>query len=222
MALLFHTNRVSPCLKTATKAFLSSTPTSSLLLLRYASTKTRGSSNIITSTTTERLYEWQTRLQKHQEKVNRVRAERLSAENKPQTFTNDNENMESWTRHLNEFDPLSRKNANTKEIFQKLGLDWVDEGMGVDARIGLMADEASKPLFLERGRARKLWFNRPQALNAVTLQMLQSLERVLPKWEHWDLVRGVLWLSRTEASFCAGVDLVGESTRFLSSFFLYF
>lgn len=49
--------------------------------------------------------------------------------------------------------------------------------------------------------------NRPQALNAMTLDMVQSMDRVLQDWETDDAVQAVVLYGAGERGLCAGGDI---------------
>ncbi|HEX2892349.1 enoyl-CoA hydratase/isomerase family protein [Vineibacter terrae] len=51
--------------------------------------------------------------------------------------------------------------------------------------------------------------NRPKALNALTLDMIREMERVLPAWEDDPAVKAVVLRGAGERAFCAGGDVAG-------------
>ncbi len=51
--------------------------------------------------------------------------------------------------------------------------------------------------------------NRPKALNALTLDMIRELDRVLPVWEADPAVKAVVLRGAGERAFCAGGDVAG-------------
>jgi enoyl-CoA hydratase len=62
-------------------------------------------------------------------------------------------------------------------------------------------------LFREEGRAGFITLNRPQALNALTLQMIRDLEAHLHKWIKTPRIYGVIMESSSPKAFCAGGDI---------------
>jgi enoyl-CoA hydratase len=62
-------------------------------------------------------------------------------------------------------------------------------------------------LFERRGAAGIVVLNRPQALNAVTLGMVEALTRQLNEWEHDPAVGRVIVTAAGERAFSAGGDL---------------
>ena len=51
--------------------------------------------------------------------------------------------------------------------------------------------------------------NRPKALNALTLDMIRELERVLPAWEADPAIKAVVLRGAGDRAFCAGGDVAG-------------
>ncbi|KAJ1746375.1 3-hydroxyisobutyryl-CoA hydrolase [Coemansia sp. RSA 990] len=63
---------------------------------------------------------------------------------------------------------------------------------------------------------RTLVLNRPQALNSLTLPMVQTIERHLKNWEHSELCNVVMLRSNSPKAFCAGGDVVQVSREWKS------
>ena len=61
--------------------------------------------------------------------------------------------------------------------------------------------------------------NRPHALNAITLQMINRIQRQLIKWENDDGTQAVLIKGCTPKSFCAGGDLKSRYFEYFKSYF---
>ncbi len=57
------------------------------------------------------------------------------------------------------------------------------------------------------GRAGRITLNRPRALNALTLDMILSIDAALGAWEHDDAIRLVLVDGAGERGLCAGGDI---------------
>ena len=58
-----------------------------------------------------------------------------------------------------------------------------------------------------RGSLGVITLNRPEALNALTLDMIRSIAVTLKRWQHDDAVKAVLFLGAGERAFCAGGDI---------------
>jgi enoyl-CoA hydratase len=58
-----------------------------------------------------------------------------------------------------------------------------------------------------RGASGTVFLNRPQALNAITLNMVRELARALDKWEHDPAVRNVVVTAAAGKAFSAGGDI---------------
>lgn len=52
-----------------------------------------------------------------------------------------------------------------------------------------------------------IYLDRPKVLNALNLEMIESIEKILKKWEDDDQIRAVLFDSLCPKGFCAGGDL---------------
>lgn len=52
-----------------------------------------------------------------------------------------------------------------------------------------------------------IYLDRPKVLNALNLEMIESIEKILKKWEDDDQIRAVLFDSLSPKGFCAGGDL---------------
>lgn len=52
-----------------------------------------------------------------------------------------------------------------------------------------------------------IYLDRPKVLNALNLEMIQSIEKIFKKWEDDDNIRAVLFDSLSPKGFCAGGDL---------------
>lgn len=52
-----------------------------------------------------------------------------------------------------------------------------------------------------------IYLDRPKVLNALNLEMIKSIEKILKKWEDDDQIRAVLFDSLSPKGFCAGGDL---------------
>lgn len=59
---------------------------------------------------------------------------------------------------------------------------------------------------IDRGVGR-IYLNRPKALNALNLEMIQTFSALLDAWRHNPAVEAVLITSTSEKAFCAGGDL---------------
>lgn len=59
----------------------------------------------------------------------------------------------------------------------------------------------------KEGALGHITLNRPKALNALTLEMIRSIDAALTEWEHDDEVRVVLLDGAGERGFCAGGDI---------------
>lgn len=64
-------------------------------------------------------------------------------------------------------------------------------------------------LVQRRGALGHLVLNRPQAMNALTRNMVLTITRALDEWEHDDSVQTVLLTGAGERGLCAGGDIVG-------------
>lgn len=53
-----------------------------------------------------------------------------------------------------------------------------------------------------------IYFNRPEKINALNLEMVRDIKRILEKWEYDDNIRAVLLDSKSDKGFCSGGDLV--------------
>jgi enoyl-CoA hydratase len=62
-------------------------------------------------------------------------------------------------------------------------------------------------LFEVSGRAGVITLNRPQALNALTLSMVEEMSAALRRWEGDDAVRHVVIRASGDKAFCAGGDI---------------
>lgn len=60
-----------------------------------------------------------------------------------------------------------------------------------------------------RGALGHLTLNRPNAMNALTRRMVNTIARALDEWEHDDAVQTVLLTGAGERGLCAGGDIVG-------------
>jgi len=148
----------------------------------------------------DRNKKWLHRVTRHYQLIDEHKIEAEEIEKRiPKPYTD----LAAWEKLLHNWQP--EQETSVDEMFQKVGLDWNDPSIAIDSRYS--DEELAKPLKLERGRVRKLSFNNPQVMSSVDLEMIRSLETHLPKWEHWDTVRGILWLSRHESVFSAGADL---------------
>lgn len=71
-------------------------------------------------------------------------------------------------------------------------------------------ENAGEPVLVERrGRLGHVILNRPQAMNALTRGMVNTIARVLDDWEADDGVGTVLISGAGERGLCAGGDIVG-------------
>lgn len=72
-----------------------------------------------------------------------------------------------------------------------------------------MAQEMTEPetLFEERGQAGLITLNRPQALNALTLGMVDAIATKLDQWEQNRNIAHVIIRQGTSRAFCAGGDI---------------
>lgn len=59
----------------------------------------------------------------------------------------------------------------------------------------------------QRGDLGLITLNRPQALNALNLEMVNAIADALDRWEHDERVRHVMFVGAGERAFCAGGDL---------------
>ncbi len=59
---------------------------------------------------------------------------------------------------------------------------------------------------IDRGVGR-IYLNRPKALNALNLEMIQAFSTLLDAWRHDPAIEAVLVTSISEKAFCAGGDL---------------
>lgn len=53
-----------------------------------------------------------------------------------------------------------------------------------------------------------IYFNRPEKINALNLEMIRDISKILKKWEEDDNIKAVLLDSKSNKGFCAGGDLV--------------
>ena len=67
--------------------------------------------------------------------------------------------------------------------------------------------QTSDVLLEERGRAGIITLNRPQALNALTQGMIDSIAAALNRWEHDPRIAHVIVLQGASRAFCAGGDI---------------
>src|SRR3954454_9206002 len=58
-----------------------------------------------------------------------------------------------------------------------------------------------------RGASGTVFLNRPQALNAITLNMVRQLTRALDKWEHDSAIQNVVVSAAESKAFSAGGDI---------------
>ena len=74
-----------------------------------------------------------------------------------------------------------------------------------------------------RGSLGLLTLNRPRAINALDVSMMEALPEALEAWRHDDRVRAVAMVGAGERGFCAGGDVRavrqahldgGDGTRF--------
>ena len=66
---------------------------------------------------------------------------------------------------------------------------------------------ASDVLFREEGRAGFITLNRPQALNALTHDMIEAMEAHYVKWAAAPRIYGVILESAKGRAFCGGGDV---------------
>lgn len=69
-----------------------------------------------------------------------------------------------------------------------------------------MSDE-SEVIFEQRGPLGLITLNKPKALNALTMNMIELLAPKLDAWAHDDTVRAVVIRGEGEKAFCAGGDI---------------
>lgn len=69
-----------------------------------------------------------------------------------------------------------------------------------------MSDEA-EVLFEEAGGLGVITLNRPKALNALNLPMIEAIDPVLARWESDPAIRAVMIKGAGEKAFCAGGDV---------------
>ncbi|MEE2938358.1 MAG: enoyl-CoA hydratase/isomerase family protein [Planctomycetota bacterium] len=82
------------------------------------------------------------------------------------------------------------------------------EVAGRDVEVaGNMSDANESLCSNVRGRVGHLHVNRPQALNALTLEMVQGVIHCLDRWAKEDRIESVLITGEGERAFCAGVDV---------------
>jgi enoyl-CoA hydratase/carnithine racemase len=75
--------------------------------------------------------------------------------------------------------------------------------------MGTAVMNADSPVLVERrGRLGILILNRPRAINALTLEMVELIAAALDAWEHDDSVATVLVKGAGERGLCAGGDIV--------------
>jgi len=67
--------------------------------------------------------------------------------------------------------------------------------------------QTSDVLLEERGRAGIISLNRPQALNALTLGMIDAIAAALNRWEHDPRIAHVIVRQGASRAFCAGGDI---------------
>src|SRR5947209_10660927 len=58
-----------------------------------------------------------------------------------------------------------------------------------------------------RGACGRLFLNRPQALNAITLDMVREITRALEEWEHDPAIKSVVVTAAESKAFSAGGDI---------------
>jgi enoyl-CoA hydratase len=62
-------------------------------------------------------------------------------------------------------------------------------------------------LFERSGRAGVITLNRPKALNALTMAMVEEMSATLARWAGDDAVRHVVIRANGDKAFCAGGDI---------------
>lgn len=71
-----------------------------------------------------------------------------------------------------------------------------------------MSDKNQNPLLTEvRNHIAYLTFNRPQALNALTHDMIHELSSLLDEWASDDNIKAIIFRGAGEKAFCAGGDI---------------
>ena len=61
--------------------------------------------------------------------------------------------------------------------------------------------------FSHQGTAAFITFNRPEALNALTIEMVTAMSEALVKWADDETIKLVVISSSSERAFCAGGDV---------------
>src|SRR5690554_5579795 len=79
-----------------------------------------------------------------------------------------------------------------------------------------MTDNQPEGIIEVRGRYGYLTLNRPQALHALTLGMVQTIHRQLDDWAGDDSVEAVVFLGAGDRAFCAGGDIRALYDSYLS------
>lgn len=70
-----------------------------------------------------------------------------------------------------------------------------------------MSDNQPEVIVEVRGRCGYLTLNRPKGLNALTLDMVQTIHRQLDDWASDDAIEAVVFLGAGDKAFCAGGDI---------------
>ena len=67
--------------------------------------------------------------------------------------------------------------------------------------------EDSIVLYEKIGRVARIWLNRPQAINALTAELIQELKNAIDRLSKDTDVRVAIIAGKGEKGFCAGFDL---------------
>lgn len=99
--------------------------------------------------------------------------------------------------------PAARSWAKTKKLGMLAGMN--SSSAPAPVRTSPHATEELQAWI--RGTLGTIRLNRPQALNAMTLHMVQAMDRVLRDWEADDAVQAVVLYGAGERGLCAGGDI---------------